>query len=62
MNRRTFLCGLTFGMLSTPSVGQAQQATRVYRVGCLLSFPRTRELPLEAFEHPRYTAQQREQI
>ena len=62
MNRRTFLCGLTFGMLSTPSVGQAQQATRVYRVGCLLSVPRTRELPLEAFEHPRHTAQQREQI
>ena len=31
-------------------MGEAQQATRVYRVGCLLSFPRTRELPLEAFE------------
>jgi len=51
MNRRTFLCGLTLGVLTTPFVGGAQQATRVYRVGCLLSFPRTRELPLEAFEH-----------
>lgn len=50
MERRAFLFGLTLGMLTTPFVGEAQQATRVYRVGCLLSFPRTRTLPLEAFE------------
>jgi ABC-type uncharacterized transport system substrate-binding protein len=50
MNRRMFLCGLTLGTLTTPFAGEAQQATRIYRVGCLLSFPRTRTLPLEAFE------------
>jgi putative tryptophan/tyrosine transport system substrate-binding protein len=50
MNRRTFLCGLALGTLTTPFVGEAGQATRVYRVGCLLSFPRTRTLLLEAFE------------
>ena len=50
MNRRMFLGGLTFWRLSAPFVGEAQQTARIYRVGCLLSFPRTRELPLEAFE------------
>jgi putative tryptophan/tyrosine transport system substrate-binding protein len=50
VERRTFLGGLTLGMLTTPFLGEAQQATRVYRVGCLLSFPRTRTLPFEAFE------------
>jgi putative tryptophan/tyrosine transport system substrate-binding protein len=50
MNRRTFLCALALGTLTTPFVGEAGQATRVYRVGCLLSFPRTRTLLLEAFE------------
>ena len=49
-NRRMFLGGLTFWRLSAPFVGEAQQTARIYRVGCLLSFPRTRELPLEAFE------------
>jgi putative ABC transport system substrate-binding protein len=55
MNRRTFLCGLTLETLATPFVGEAQQATRVHRVGCLLSFPiplhwRRRTPLLEAFE------------
>src|SRR5215831_8022786 len=50
MDRRGFLCGLTLGALSIPSVGQA---TRVYRVGFLLSFPFDRGVVgplLEAFE------------
>jgi ABC-type uncharacterized transport system substrate-binding protein len=54
MNRRTFLCGLTLGTLVTPFVGEAQQTTRVYRVGYLLSFPTqlNERTPLsEAFEH-----------
>jgi ABC-type uncharacterized transport system substrate-binding protein len=50
MHRRIFLCALTLGTLTTPFVGEAQQATRAYRVGCLLSFPRTRGFPLEALE------------
>jgi len=39
MDRRTFLWGLTLGTLAAPFVGEAQQATRVYRIGCLASFP-----------------------
>jgi putative ABC transport system substrate-binding protein len=35
MNRRTFLCGLTFGTLATPLVGGAQSAGKVYRIGSL---------------------------
>jgi putative tryptophan/tyrosine transport system substrate-binding protein len=35
MNRRTFLCGLTFGMLAAPLAAGAQQAGKVYRVGIL---------------------------
>src|SRR5437870_13782252 len=50
MNRRMFLGGLTLWMFSAPFAGEAQQTARIYRIGCLLSFPRTRELPLEAFE------------
>jgi hypothetical protein len=50
MDRRIFLCALMLGTLTTPFVGEAQRATRAYRVGCLLSFPRTRGLPLDALE------------
>src|SRR4030095_6841188 len=50
MHRRIFLGALTLGTLTTPFVGEGQRATRAYRVGCLLSFPRTRGLPLEALE------------
>src|SRR6266849_8955933 len=53
MNRRTFVSGLTLGTLTTPSAGEAQQATRVYRVGCLSSFPFPSQMLaplLEAFE------------
>ena len=35
MNRRTFLCGLTVGALSAPGSGQAQQASRLVRLGRL---------------------------
>jgi hypothetical protein len=50
MNRRTLLCGLALGTLTPAFVGEAQLATRVYRVGGLLSVPRTRTPLLEAFE------------
>jgi hypothetical protein len=50
MNRRIFLGALTLGTLNTPFVGETRQTTRAYRVGCLLSFPRTRGLPLEELE------------
>jgi putative tryptophan/tyrosine transport system substrate-binding protein len=50
MDRRAFFCGLTLGALSSTVVGEAQQATRVYRVGCLLSYPLTRTPLLEVFE------------
>jgi len=53
MNRRAFLWGLTLGTVSTPFVGEALQATRVYRVGFLWSFPFNRGVVrplLEAFE------------
>ncbi len=35
MNRRTFLYGLTFGILGAPLAAEAQQAARVARVGYL---------------------------
>ncbi|HWO45654.1 MAG TPA: hypothetical protein VNO87_08760, partial [Methylomirabilota bacterium] len=35
MNRRTFLCGLTLGTLTTPFVGEAQQTGKIPRVGVL---------------------------
>ncbi len=35
MNRRTFLCGLTLGTLTTPFVGEAQQTRKISRVGVL---------------------------
>jgi putative tryptophan/tyrosine transport system substrate-binding protein len=35
MNRRTFLCGLTLGTLTTPFVGEAQQTRKIPRVGVL---------------------------
>ena len=39
MNRRTFLCGLTFGTLSAPFATVAQQAGKVYRIGWLGTYP-----------------------
>ncbi len=33
MTRRTFLCGITFGMLSAPLAAEAQSAGKVYRIG-----------------------------
>ena len=35
MNRRAFLCGLTFGTLTAPLVTEAQQASKVPRIGYL---------------------------
>ena len=35
MNRRTFLCGLTLGMLGLPVAAEAQQAGKVPRIGFL---------------------------
>ena len=35
MNRRTFLCGLTLGALSTPIVGEAQLPPKVRLIGAL---------------------------
>ena len=37
-------------ILATPLAADAQRATRVHRVGCLLSFPLTQGLLLEVFE------------
>ena len=39
MDRRVFLRGIALGTLAMPFVVEAQQTTRVYRVGYLLSFP-----------------------
>src|SRR5262247_2437277 len=35
MNRRTFLCGLTLGILGAPPATEAQPAAKVYRIGVL---------------------------
>ncbi len=40
MNRRTFLCGLTVGMLSAPLAAEAQETGKVYRIGTISSGPR----------------------
>src|SRR5213078_1649034 len=37
MTRRTFLCGLTLGVLSAPHAAGAQQAGKVYRIGTLVT-------------------------
>src|SRR5207302_7242442 len=37
MNRRTFLCGLTLGLLAAPLAAEAQQAEKEYRIGFLSS-------------------------
>jgi len=37
MNRRTFLCGLTFGILSAPIAVEGQQAEKVFRIGVLIN-------------------------
>ena len=50
MDRRAFIALMGGSILAAPLAGEAQQATRVYRVGCLLSFPLTRTSLLEAFE------------
>jgi putative ABC transport system substrate-binding protein len=52
MDRRTFIRGLALAALPTQSVASAKDAARIYRVGCLLSFPIPRDArPLmEAFE------------
>src|SRR5262249_2059758 len=47
MNRRTFLCGLTVGMSSTPVAGEAEQTARAYRIGYLSSIP----IPLHGRTH-----------
>ena len=47
MNRRTFLGGLTLGMLSTPVAGEAEQTARAYRIGYLSSIP----IPLHGRTH-----------
>jgi len=47
MNRRTFLCGLTLGMLSTPVAGEAEQTARACRLGYLSSIP----IPLHGRTH-----------
>ena len=35
MNRRTFLCGRTLGMLSVPLAAEAQETGKVYRIGTI---------------------------
>jgi len=43
MNRRTFLCGLTFGTLVAPLVIDAQTTVKVWRIGVVASgVPRER--------------------
>ncbi len=37
IDRRTFLCGITFGTLSAPHAAEAQQFGKVYRIGVLAS-------------------------
>jgi putative ABC transport system substrate-binding protein len=39
MNRRTFLCGLTMGMVTRSFAAEAQQPQRVYRIGILGNVP-----------------------
>jgi len=51
MDRRTFLCGLTLGILDAPPATEAQPAAKVYRIGVLnlasrdasIGFPALRE-------------------
>jgi len=53
MERRAFIVMVGGSFLAAPLAGEAQQATRVYRVGFLLSFPFDRGVVgplLEAFE------------
>ena len=47
MDRRTFLCGLTLGTLSTLVAGEAEQTARAYRIGYLSSIP----IPLHGRTH-----------
>ena len=46
MNRRTFLCGLTLGMLSAPLAAEAEPTGKVYRVGVLSEGPRSSVIDL----------------
>jgi putative ABC transport system substrate-binding protein len=46
MNRRTFLCGVTFGSLSAPLAAEAQQAPKVPRVGFISAAPLTPRMHL----------------
>ena len=45
MNRRTFLCGLTLGMLSAP-IGAEAQPGKVYRIGYMSVVSRQSAEPL----------------
>ena len=46
MNRRTFLCGLTLGMLAAPLAAEAEPTGKVYRVGVLSEGPRSSVIDL----------------
>src|SRR5262245_21157245 len=51
MNRRTFLCGLTLGIVAAPFAAQAQQAGKEYRVGLLWMNAREPLIPfIQAFQ------------
>jgi putative ABC transport system substrate-binding protein len=51
INRRTFLCGLSLGMLSAPLAAEAQPAGKVHRIGYLVaSSAATNAGLLEAFQ------------
>ena len=39
MDRRTFIAGMTGGLLAAPVGAEAQQAGKVYRVGILATYP-----------------------
>jgi hypothetical protein len=45
MERRTFLALLPGSLLAAPQAAEAQQARKVYRIGCLWAVPRETAIP-----------------
>jgi hypothetical protein len=41
MDRRAFISGMTLGLLAAPLAAEAQQASKVYRIGILSNVPPT---------------------
>jgi hypothetical protein len=49
LDRRTFVCALTVGLLAAPLAAEAQQAGRIPRVGVIADLPHAPNLRLETF-------------